>query len=173
MSDVIYKEVDGFPGYKVGTDGSVWSCRMKDGSFKNSWHRLRTSKRRKQRYLTVCFRTGPKNHGRYVHRLVLAAFVGPCPEGMESCHKNGNPEDNRVENLRWDTHQSNIDDKLKHGTQLQGSQIYCAKLEERDIVFIRRLYEHGIPQDVIGDVYGVDQSHVSEIVLRKIWKHVP
>lgn len=43
-----------------------------------------------------------------VHRLVLESFVGPCPEGMEACHANGNGFDNRVENLRWDTHENNM-----------------------------------------------------------------
>ena len=52
----------------------------------------------------------------YVHRLVMAAFVGPCPDGMEVCHNNGDPTDNRLTNLRYDTHRSNIMDKANHGT---------------------------------------------------------
>src|SRR3970282_914182 len=38
-----------------------------------------------------------------VHRLVLAAFVGPCPIGMEGCHDDGAPTNTRLRNLRWDT----------------------------------------------------------------------
>lgn len=49
-----------------------------------------------------------------VHVLVLEAFVGPCPGGMECCHNNGNPKDNRIENLRWDTHKANMADRVKH-----------------------------------------------------------
>jgi hypothetical protein len=52
----------------------------------------------------------------YVHRLVLEAFVGPCPPGMEACHNNGIRDDNRLENLRWDTRVNNHADKHKHGT---------------------------------------------------------
>lgn len=51
-----------------------------------------------------------------VHRLVLTAFVGNCPENMEGCHENGNPSDNRLGNLRWDTHSANHLDKRQHGT---------------------------------------------------------
>jgi len=47
-----------------------------------------------------------------VHRLVLEAFVGPCPHGCEACHRNNDPSDNRIENLRWDTKQSNLADYL-------------------------------------------------------------
>ena len=39
------------------------------------------------------------HYRRAVHTLVLMAFVGPCPEGMEGCHKNGIRNDNRVTNL--------------------------------------------------------------------------
>lgn len=53
-----------------------------------------------------------------VHKLVLEAFVGPRPPGLEACHNNGDGMDNRLSNLRWDTHQANMDDQLKHGTRL-------------------------------------------------------
>lgn len=52
----------------------------------------------------------------YAHRMVLEAFVGPAPEEMEACHGNGIRDDNRVENLRWDTRSNNHADKLAHGT---------------------------------------------------------
>lgn len=50
-----------------------------------------------------------------VHRLVLETFVGPCPPGMETCHDNDVPDDNRLENLRWDTPRSNGADRVKNG----------------------------------------------------------
>ena len=54
---------------------------------------------------------------RLVHRLVLEAFVGPCPTGMESCHfPDRNPANNKLDNLRWATHAENENDKIVHGT---------------------------------------------------------
>lgn len=50
-----------------------------------------------------------------VHRLVLEAFVGPCPSGCEGCHYDGNPANNIVSNLRWDTTKNNCLDKRRHG----------------------------------------------------------
>lgn len=52
---------------------------------------------------------------RLIHRLVLEAFVGPCPPGMEACHNDGDPANNSLGNLRWDTHLANMHDKVRHG----------------------------------------------------------
>lgn len=63
----------------------------------------------------------------FIHRLVLAAFVGPCPEGMEGCHKNGEPADNRLANLRWDTGSSNGHDTVRHGRHYKVNQTVCLR----------------------------------------------
>ena len=52
----------------------------------------------------------------YVHRLVLLAFVGPCPEGMECRHKNRKRDDNRLDNLEWGTPDDQVEDKIRHGS---------------------------------------------------------
>ncbi len=50
-----------------------------------------------------------------VHRLVLSAFVGPCPDGMECCHDDGDPTNNAVSNLYWGTRSQNMRDRFRHG----------------------------------------------------------
>jgi hypothetical protein len=73
--------------------------------------------------VTLC-RDG-RNHYFLVHRLVLLAFVGPCPPGMEGCHNDGNPANNHAGNLRWDTHGENMLDCERHGTNHWRNQIQC------------------------------------------------
>lgn len=51
-----------------------------------------------------------------VHSLVAEAFLGPCPADLEVCHGNGNRNDNRLVNLRYDTHSANALDRREHGT---------------------------------------------------------
>jgi hypothetical protein len=50
-----------------------------------------------------------------VHRLVLQAFVGPCPPGMECLHDNDVKTDNHLENLSWGTSSANKFDAVRNG----------------------------------------------------------
>lgn len=62
--------------------------------------------------------SGPKE---WAHRMVAEAFLGPCPKGLEVCHGDGNPINNRVGNLRYDTHRNNMLDAIQHGTFMGGA----------------------------------------------------
>ncbi|MFI8590108.1 NUMOD4 motif-containing HNH endonuclease [Dietzia maris] len=62
---------------------------------------------------------------RQVHRLVMAAFAGPCPEGMEVRHLNGDPTDNRLTNLAYGTRSENARDQVAHGVHNRASQVVC------------------------------------------------
>lgn len=64
------------------------------------------------------------------YRLVLEAFVGPCPEGEEACHNNGDPLDNRLENLRWDTHEANMLDAVRQRTHNNARKTHCKRGHE-------------------------------------------
>lgn len=61
-----------------------------------------------------------------VHRLVLLAFFGPCPEGMEGCHTDGDHTNNDVRNLRWDTRRENNLDAVRHGTHPWAKRTHCS-----------------------------------------------
>ena len=104
-----------------------------------------------------------------VHRLVLEAWVAPCPKGIEGRHNDGSHLNNRLDNLRWDTRLSNVADKYKHNTQPLGETSVKAKLTENEVRVIRR---REYPQDLLAKKYGVSQGTISHIQSRKTWKHV-
>lgn len=110
---------------------------------------------------------------RLVHRLVLATFVGPCPDGMECCHNDGDSKNNRVDNLRWDTRTSNMADTIAHGTRQRGVRHYRTDLTNQDIRSIRDLYRCGMVQREIGERFGISQGAVSLIISGRRWGHVP
>lgn len=76
-----------------------------------------------------------------VHRLVLNAFVGARPDGMEGCHNDGDPTNNHLSNLRWDTQSENQRDSVRHGTHVNTRKSHCINGHPLDsenlIAFIR------------------------------------
>ncbi len=122
MQNVVYKKTPRLSNsYKVGSDGTIWSCWNRVGQHQyaktEKWWQKKPSKLPKG-YLLVLISNGKRNSCKqyYVHHLVLEAFIGPRLKNMICCHLNGDPSDNRVENLRWDTYEANEQDKKKHGT---------------------------------------------------------
>ena len=67
---------------------------------------------------------------RSVHRLVALAFLGHCPDGMEVCHINGDHKDNRLANLRYDTHSENQRDTVRLGGHHYAKRTHCGKGHE-------------------------------------------
>lgn len=65
-----------------------------------------------------------------VHRLVLAAFVGPRPHGMLTRHLNGKRDDNRLVNLAYGTASENMADRLEHGNDPQANRTHCPQGHE-------------------------------------------
>jgi hypothetical protein len=65
------------------------------------------------------------NVRRKAHHLVLLAFVGPRPEGMETRHLDGNPRNNSLSNLAYGTHTENMQDKIRHGTNSGAEKTHC------------------------------------------------
>jgi hypothetical protein len=84
-------------------------------------------RRRKKGYLQVSLQRDGRPTAHAVHRLVLLAFVGPCPEGMECCHNNGDKSNNMLGNLRWDTQSANTLDLVRHGTHNMARKTHCKR----------------------------------------------
>jgi len=69
---------------------------------------------------------------RTVHRVILETFVGPCPDGMEGCHNDGDRYNNNVSNLRWDTRYENCQDIRRAGTHWQTRKTTCPRGHQYD-----------------------------------------
>ena len=164
----------GFPGYRVGSDGSVWSRRLRGcGVIGGNWKPLASQLANTYGHRKVGLQINRVISIKLVHRLVLEAFVGPCPADMECRHLNGNPADNRLENLAWGTHRQNQADRIAHGTLPFGVTHPLAKLTEEQVRAIRAEYAAGgITQPALGAKYGVSGSTIGDIVRRETWGHL-
>ena len=110
--------------------------------------------------------SGAKPRTMDLGRVVLLALVGPPPPGTECCHGDGDPTNNRIGNLRWDTSSANRLDSVRHGThpRLYGERNPSSKISDDDAETLRNEYAAGATQQALGTKYGLSQSHVSRIV---------
>lgn len=118
-----WKPVVGFEGrYEVSDQGRIRNAKT---------GRIRKLMRHPRGYLFLNLQhpTTPRNYAK-VHHIVLEAFVGPRPEGMECCHANDIPDDNRLENLRWGTKSSNMQDQVRNGRNHRANKTHCPQGHE-------------------------------------------
>ena len=103
----IWKDIEGYEGiYQVSNLGNVRSL-----NYKNTGE-TRILKTRINRCGYICVCLGRKRKDFKVHRLVAIAFI-PNPENKPCVdHINAIRTDNRVENLRWVTHEENMNNPL-------------------------------------------------------------
>lgn len=104
-----------------------------------------------------------------VHTLVLEAFVSHRPQGMEVCHNDGNPRNNKLSNLRWDTHRNNQRDMLRHGTAnfKLGDGHQNAKLTQYQARKIRRLRQRGWMLRELAIEFNVHVETIGLVVRRR------
>ena len=159
------------PGYRVGNDGTVWSQRNNRWGLLNTWHQLRpglvVSNPKYARHMVSLGR----GNQRFVHHLILEAFVGPRPDGYESCHKNGNPLDNRLVNLYWGTKRDNGLDTRAHGRK-KGEKHPLATLTDALVRMIRYRATNGETHQSIADDLGIQRRNVGRIADKSRWGHV-
>lgn len=109
---------------------------------------------------------------RRVHRLVLEAFIGPCPNGHECSHLNGNPRDNRLVNLAYETRADNHARKLQHGTNCNGEKNHESKLTDSEVIEIRNARQNGETLKAIAKRFNVSFSTVGRISRGEDWRHL-
>lgn len=173
----VWKSVVGFEGYyEVSDHGRVKSLSRKGCRE----HGCVTYSIKTDRYLAIheCMVTLVKGSGRYkrlVYRLVLEAFVGPCPIGMIACHfPDRDRSNNRLDNLMWGTYQENESHKTIHGTKAVGVKNGGGvKMSEEKVRQLRTMYADGLySQQSLASLFEISLCTVQRILYRKNWKHV-
>lgn len=176
MDGIEYRAIAGFDAYRIGNDGSVWSQWGAGGKRRiktNQWRQVRPYKTQKGHLRIALYRYGGGLAERFmVHRLVLEAFVGSCPGGMEACHADGNGTNNNITNLRWDTPSANWDDKRRHGRATEGTKQKQSKLTDDAVRMIRSERKAGIKLRVLAERFGVSVARISRVAIGKSWRHI-
>mgnify|MGYP000902133380 FL=1 len=161
----VWKDIPGYVGrYQVSNNGRVKSLKRKVRSINHYTgreffrtvpeHILRPGQYSKSGHLSVVLEHG--GIGQPVHQLVMKAFIGTPPVGMEVLHINGKPMDNRLENLRYGTRTENILDTYRQRGRWR-------KLSVEDVEAIRFSLYCGIRGVDLANEFGESQTTISNI----------
>lgn len=108
------------------------------------------------------------------HRVmcVLAHGEPPSPRHVaaHSCGRGGDGCAN-PKHLRWATYEENAADKVDHGTQPRGAEIWSARLDEDAVRWIRANAGR-LSQAEMGRALDVHRVTVRHVIIRKTWAHV-
>lgn len=124
-----WRPVTGYEGhYSVSSHGRVRSetqviVRGNGRPYRRAGRILRQMTHYKSGHMRVTLRRCGIQETADVHRLVLAAFVGPCPTGMETLHWDDVPSNNHLSNLRYGTRSENKLDLVRNGRW--GNATHC------------------------------------------------
>jgi hypothetical protein len=119
-------------------------------------------------YRAVTFPTGQR---KYVHQLVLEAFVGPPPEGMVCRHLNDIRTDCQLTNLQWGTQNQNAADAIINGRTQQAS-ISRGTLTPKQVQEIRRRVAAGERRVPLAAEFGVSVRTIGDLITRS-WRWLP
>ena len=109
-----WQSIPSFPGYEASSHGRIRSPRgIVSPAPKRTGH------------LQVSLRRDGVSMSRTVGLLINEAFHGPRPRGLVTRHLNGDPSDNRPDNLVYGTQSENVLDSVRHGTHLYARRDTC------------------------------------------------
>ena len=169
-----WRPVKGFPRYEVSSLGRVRAVRYLDGKGHTRKTRNIAPQRSPKGHWTVALvrGSGNKQVKLALGRVVLEAFGFESRPDEIVLHGPLGRDVNTLDNLSFGTHaQNNGPDRARDGTRLAGCEHPRTHLSESDIRHIRGL-RGTIPQSEIGQRYGIDQTTVSNIQLRKSFREV-
>ncbi len=132
----MWKTIEGFPNYQVSDAGEIMSCKF--------GKKIILKPRIRSGYSCVVLCQNGERSDCDVHRLVLGAFIGECPEGSEANHLDGNKPNNRLDNLEWVTPSENMLHAYRNGLRVPPSNPNEKPIEQymKDGQFVA-LYKSG------------------------------
>lgn len=160
--------------YEVSNQGRVKSLKRK-----NRRHdRVMKVVADKRGYVSILLEVKGTAKRHLIHRLVMLAFVGNCPDKLQVNHKDGDKSNNSLENLEYVTAKENSRHKFDvlnykaplGNTFFIGEQHHSSKLTKSQVLDIRGKHANGNSMASLARDYGVRFNTIYSIVNNITWK---
>lgn len=176
----VWKDIKGYQGYyQVSNFGRVKSLDRIVTYSDKKVHSLKGKILKpmitKHGYETVDLRKNQKRKTSKIHRLVAIAFLKNKKNKPQVNHIDGVKTNNNLSNLEWVNNSENIRHAYKKGliNTAKGERHAQSKLTKEQVLEIRKIYSKGgLTQKQVGEKFGIDQTHISDIVNKKSWSHI-
>lgn len=166
----LWTEIDGWKGYEVSNLGNVRSWFNTHGQIIHPKPLKQMLNYKGRPHIRV--RKNGKKYTLPIARTVLQAFVGSCPEGMQCCHYDDNPLNNRLNNLRWDTWANNVADGVRNQSWVHGEKHRNSKLTGPEVLNIRERYAKGEHTGSIAKDFGVSNTSIRAVTSGQTWRYI-
>lgn len=162
----MWKNVVGYEGiYEVSNLGKI---RTKEGKqTKTKRHGIRTWKQRelkqktdKNGYKRVGLWKDGKEKTHLVHRIVAEVFLEKIPEKEIINHKNGNPNDNRVENIEWCNYRENLEHAYDNRLNEEAHPIILFNIKTKEIKYFNSKSKASF-------FLGKNHGYISNLLMKK------
>lgn len=167
----IWKPVVGFEGfYEVSSRGNVRSCE-REHTYDDKRVGTITRRRKSQtiaqakrgKYRSALLSKNGERTSHLTHKLVIEAFTGPRPDGLEVRHLNGIASDNSASNLCYGTKLENAADRDAHGRTYRGEKHAWCRLSDAEIERIHSDAKNIARLEDLAAKYGISRTHAWNI----------
>ena len=166
----VWKDIPDYVGlYQASNFGRIRRIGVAKGAV--AGRVLRSGKSSKYGHKNVALSKNSKPKSYLVHRLVALAFFGkPDDDRLIVTHRDGDPTNNRISNLKWSTPAENTFDQVLHGTHFGKHYGRKSALTDGQVLGIRKDHRSS---KLIGLEYGISPATVNQIRRRETHKHLP
>lgn len=158
-----WRTIPGWEDYEASDFGRV---RRTLASNAGPAGRLLKQSSNKDGYMVVNITKDKRAYRKFVHVLVMLAFVGPKSSTQEVLHGDDVGAHNRLSNLSYGSRQRNMEDCAKKG------RIASTKATKELVTKIRRLHSEGQSQRSLSKQFSLGYATVGNIIHWRTWKHL-
>lgn len=158
--------------YKISKEGVVVSRRFRS-LLEGYWMVVKIRKSLNARPFNrvhIVFEGNPRTMFRQLSRVLLMTWVGPPPtETSVAAHRNGVPDDDRLENLLWAEIADVKQSQVYRGTWAHGERAGGSRRTLEQVNAVRKIVkEHKASANLVATALGIPRVRVTEM-LNKTW----